>query len=162
MEDYMNRLTVGFEVAATTVAVAKDAKVEATTNVTTETAATTETAVAEEKVETEAVAEENVETEAVVEGEVTTEEVVVDEAAVAGDATTGVNTEVVYEEGMYAEDGTFVDPTMQTGMVEIKDPLLSSWPFVIGVSFAVLFVSIVLGALLAKRKIKKGIELYED
>ncbi len=45
---------------------------------------------------------------------------------------------------------------------EIKNPLLSSWIFVIGVSAGVLIVSIVLGILLAKRKIKKGIDLYED
>jgi uncharacterized membrane protein len=44
----------------------------------------------------------------------------------------------------------------------VKDPLMSSWPFVIGISVAILAVSMVLGALLAKRKIKKGIELYED
>ena len=43
-----------------------------------------------------------------------------------------------------------------------KDPLLSSWPFVIGISAASLVVSVVIGILLAKRKIKKGFELYED
>ncbi|MDD3173599.1 MAG: hypothetical protein PHF63_08065 [Herbinix sp.] len=58
-------------------------------------------------------------------------------------------------------EGTMVDPTLGTG-VEVKDPLLSTWPFVIGVSAAVLLVSIALGAFLAKRKIKKGIDLYED
>lgn len=58
-------------------------------------------------------------------------------------------------------DGTMVDSTMGTG-VEGKDPLLSSWPFVIGITTAVLLVSVALGALLAKRKIKKGIDLYED
>ena len=60
------------------------------------------------------------------------------------------------------DEGMYMDPTMETGMAEVKDPLLSSWPFVIGISAAVLFVSIALGALLARRKIKKGIELYED
>lgn len=44
----------------------------------------------------------------------------------------------------------------------VKDPLLSGWPFVIGISFLTLAVSVVIGILLAKRKIKKGIELYED
>jgi len=43
-----------------------------------------------------------------------------------------------------------------------KDPLLSGWPFVIGISSLTLVVSIGLGILLAKRKIKKGFELYED
>ena len=61
-------------------------------------------------------------------------------------------------EGMPTEDGMIVD-AMGTG---VKDPLLSSWPFVIGISFVVLAVSVALGVLLAKRKIKKGIELYED
>jgi hypothetical protein len=51
---------------------------------------------------------------------------------------------------------------METGMAEVKDPLLSSWPFVIGISAAVLVVSIALGAFLARLKIKKGIDLYED
>jgi hypothetical protein len=61
-------------------------------------------------------------------------------------------------EGMPTEDGMVVD-AMGTG---VKDPLLSSWPFVIGISVAVLAISVALGVLLAKRKIKKGIELYED
>jgi hypothetical protein len=43
-----------------------------------------------------------------------------------------------------------------------KDPLLSSWPFVIGITVVTLAVSIGVGILLAKRKIKKGFELYED
>ncbi len=60
-------------------------------------------------------------------------------------------------DGMATGEGTMVDP-----MGTVKDPLLSSWPFVIGISAAVLAVSVVIGVLLAKRKIKKGIELYED
>lgn len=44
----------------------------------------------------------------------------------------------------------------------VKDPLLSHWPFVIGISFLTLAISVTIGILLAKRKIKKGIELYED
>ncbi len=60
--------------------------------------------------------------------------------------------------GVPTEEGMVVD-AMGTG---VKDPLLSSWPFVIGISFVVLAVSVALGVLLAKRKIKKGIELYED
>ncbi len=43
-----------------------------------------------------------------------------------------------------------------------KDPILASWPFVIGISSGTLFISILIGILLAKRKIKKGFELYED
>lgn len=67
----------------------------------------------------------------------------------------GMGGDFVYDEGMY------MDPSMET-MAEVKDPLLSSWPFVIGISSAVLVVSVFLGVLLARRKIKKGIELYED
>lgn len=43
-----------------------------------------------------------------------------------------------------------------------KTSFLSSYPAVIGISCATLAFSIVLGILLAKRKIKKGYELYED
>ncbi len=43
-----------------------------------------------------------------------------------------------------------------------QDPILSSWPFVIGVSAGTLAVSIILGILLAKLRIKKGFEPYED
>lgn len=60
------------------------------------------------------------------------------------------------------DEGMYTDPLVETGMAEVKDPLLSSWPFVIGISAAVLAVSVVLGVLLARRKIKKGIDLYED
>lgn len=61
-------------------------------------------------------------------------------------------------EGRGYDSSMMVDPAMSG----TKGSLLSSWPFVIGVSSAALIVSIVLGALLARRKIKKGIELYED
>ena len=57
--------------------------------------------------------------------------------------------------------GYTVDPTMSNGAIG-KDTLLSSWPFVIGISAAILLVSVALGTFLAKRKIKKGIDLYED
>lgn len=58
--------------------------------------------------------------------------------------------------GDMPEDGVM---TAETG---VKDPILSSWPFVIGISAITLAVSILFGLLLAKRKIKKGYELYED
>ena len=48
------------------------------------------------------------------------------------------------------------------GTVEVKDPLLSSPVAVGGISLAVIAVGCVLGFILAKRKIKKGIEVYED
>ena len=103
-----------------------------------------------------------------------TDVIAVDETAVAD--------EIVIEESKLKEgvamDGAYMNPGMgkdsyvdpgysgeintETGVAVVKDPLLSSWPFVIGISVAVLFVSVVLGAFLARRKIKKGIELYED
>jgi hypothetical protein len=79
---------------------------------------------------------------------------------------TAVATEVVTTtDGMSAGDGAYTEDGMmntEIGVASAKDPLLSSWPFVIGISAAVLLVSVALGILLAKRKIKKGIELYED
>ncbi len=57
------------------------------------------------------------------------------------------------------EEGMGTDTLTDAG---VKDPLLSSWPFVIGISAGVLAISIVVGVFLAKRKIKKGIDLYED
>ncbi|HHX11789.1 MAG TPA: hypothetical protein GX731_03130 [Clostridiales bacterium] len=62
-----------------------------------------------------------------------------------------------FDDGMYMDD-----PSMEVGMGEVKEPLLSSLPFVLGVSGGVLIISIALGAFLASRKIKKGIDLYED
>lgn len=56
--------------------------------------------------------------------------------------------------GMYEE--------VLAGGAEVKDPIMSSWFFVIGVSAGVLAISVFVGVLLARRKIKKGIELYED
>lgn len=83
------------------------------------------------------------------------------EASVSVDvSSTDVSADGSYTDpGMNTEEGMLVDAGMGTA---VKDPLLSSWPFVIGISAAVLFVSVGLGILLAKRKIKKGIELYED
>lgn len=43
-----------------------------------------------------------------------------------------------------------------------KGSVMSSWPFVIGVSSVTLVLSIVIGILLAKKRIKKGFDLYED
>ncbi len=52
--------------------------------------------------------------------------------------------------------------TEGTQEVPLGDRLMSSWVFVGGVAAAVLAVGVVLGLLSAKRKIKKGIDLYED
>ncbi len=60
------------------------------------------------------------------------------------------------------EVGSEVPGDVMGAGVPVKDPLLSSWPFVVGITTITLAVSILLGLLLAKRKIKKGYELYED
>lgn len=60
----------------------------------------------------------------------------------------------------YYEEG--YDMGMGPGMDEPKNPLLSSWGFVIGITVVVLLVGVAVGTLLARLKIKKGIELYED
>lgn len=102
--------------------------------------------------------------------DITTEESMdleIEEVSSGADIDYETTDEVIVDEGFvedgYFEDG-YIDPGMETGtgMAEVKDPLLSSWPFVMGISVAVLVVSIALGALLAKLKIKKGIDLYED
>ncbi|MDD6035869.1 MAG: hypothetical protein PUC30_06725 [Lachnospiraceae bacterium] len=49
-----------------------------------------------------------------------------------------------------------------TAQVSKVDELMSSWVFVGGVTAGVLIVGVLLGILSAKRKIKKGIDLYED
>lgn len=43
-----------------------------------------------------------------------------------------------------------------------KGTVMSSWPFVIGITSVTLVLSIVIGILLAKKRIKKGLDLYED
>ena len=67
------------------------------------------------------------------------------------------SSDIGFDEGMYLDD-----PSMEAGMGDVKEPLLSSLPFVFGISGGVLIISIALGAFLASRKIKKGIDLYED
>lgn len=49
-----------------------------------------------------------------------------------------------------------------TAQVSMADKLMSSWVFVGGVTAGVLVIGILLGFFSAKRKIKKGIDLYED
>ncbi|MBE5961123.1 MAG: hypothetical protein E7256_07020 [Lachnospiraceae bacterium] len=62
---------------------------------------------------------------------------------------------------MMAEDGMGDMMETQTG-TQASGSVLASYPFVIGISAVTLVLSIVIGILLAKRKIKKGLDLYED
>lgn len=61
----------------------------------------------------------------------------------------------------YVEDYDMMVETEATTEVSI-DSLLSNWYFVGGVSAGVLLLSVVIGLLLAKSKIKKGFDVYED
>ena len=63
--------------------------------------------------------------------------------------------------GLYEEDYSMTFATETTSEVSI-DSLLSNWYFVGGVSSGMLLLSIVIGLLLAKHKIKKGFDVYED
>ncbi len=108
--------------------------------------------------ESDAVSEE--ETAGDAPGEGLEDGVIADPAFQEGEITIPEFDEGYVDPGYIEGEGMY--PGMETGMSEVKDPLLSSWPFVIGISAAVLLVSIALGAFLAKLKIKKGIDLYED
>ena len=63
--------------------------------------------------------------------------------------------------GLYEEDYTMTSETEATTEASM-DSLLSNWFFVGGVSGGTLLLSIVIGLLLAKSKIKKGFDVYED
>lgn len=119
------------------------------------TAVPTEKAETETEEETTKSTDTEANTEAATNTSTSSEKVIVqDNTAMEGDASMEVNAGT--------EAGTLVDPTMQNGIPGGKDSLLTSWPFVGGVSLAVMIVSITIGAFLARRKIKKGIEIYED
>lgn len=120
---------------------------------------------AESEIETETEASdvaadtESVEGEEAVDGETAEGEVATDEEVISGDA--GV------VEGDSTESGDVYSEEMMGGSMAMtedtaKDPLLSSPVFVGGISLGVLVVGGVLGFILAKKKIKKGIEIYED
>ena len=62
---------------------------------------------------------------------------------------------------LYVEDDMTLGETETATEISI-DGLLSNWFFVGGVSGGVLLLSIIIGLLLAKSKIKKGFDVYED
>lgn len=64
-------------------------------------------------------------------------------------------------DSFYVEDYDMMVET-ETGTGVSVDGLLSNWFFVGGVSAGTLLLSIVIGLLLAKSKIKKGFDVYED
>ena len=68
----------------------------------------------------------------------------------------GIDTGSLYDENFY--DTSYTEVTTETSM----DSLLSNVFFIGGVSVGTLVLSIVIGLLLAKVKIKKGFDVYED
>lgn len=78
---------------------------------------------------------------------------VVDGGYVSGDYT-GDSGYVDGYDGI--DSGSLVDTS--TGA---KDPIMSSWLFVGGIMTVVMAASIFLGILLAKKRIKKGFDIYE-
>lgn len=77
-----------------------------------------------------------------------------DEVMSVGAADTGF-----VSDGMYSSDMGMNDTGTETG---VKDPILSSVPFVAVTISAALIVGIILGILLGKKRIKKGFDSYED
>lgn len=78
--------------------------------------------------------------------------VMVSDAVVSIDGDMSYMGEMGYTEEMYGTEQ----------QVSKTDELLSSWLFVGGATVAALVLGVVFGLLSAKRKIKKGIDLYED
>lgn len=86
------------------------------------------------------------------------------------------NTNIVLSEGFFVGGGGIsVDYGGMNGMnmrdggeqgsgtsAVSMDALLSNWIFVGGISGAVFLISVAVGLLLAKHKIKKGFDVYED
>lgn len=133
--------------------------VEGQEDITGETVEEEVTADGEEAVE----GEETVGEDVVVEGE----DAVAEDAAAEGEEA--VEGDVLPEEELLGSGAAYEDEMAMEGIdmtgeevQPAKDPLLSSPVFVGGVSLGVLVVGGVLGFLLARRKIKKGIEIYED
>ena len=71
------------------------------------------------------------------------------------------NMYVTGTDSFYTGEDDAMEETSATTEVSI-DGLLSNWYFVGGVSGGVLLLSVVIGLLLAKSKIKKGFDVYED
>lgn len=70
------------------------------------------------------------------------------------------STAMMGEAGATGEEGMMGDVGMEP--TQAKGSVMSSWVFVIGITAATLAISIVLGILLAKKRIKKGFDQYED
>lgn len=143
-----------------------NAEAESTTADTTTTDATSvdgETTTADVEGETSTTDETNVE------GETTDTNINEEESSDTTGVDTGVNEGEVIDasgdmSGMEGVDGMEGTDGMEGGIAATttKDPFLSSYVPVVGITAATLVVGIIIGILLAKKKIKKGIDLYED
>ena len=67
-----------------------------------------------------------------------------------------IDTGMLYDENF--DDMSYTEMTTEAS----TGNLLSNWFFIGGVSVGTLVLSIVIGLLLAKAKIKKGFDVYED
>ena len=76
----------------------------------------------------------------------------------------GVSVDIGYDGSMgIGYDGTSNNGEQNSGTSAVSmDGLLSNWIFVGGISGAVFLISVAVGLLLAKHKIKKGFDVYED
>lgn len=72
-----------------------------------------------------------------------------------------MNNMYAIDTGYLYEENDMMAETQSSTEVSI-DSLLSNWAFVGGVSGGVLLISVVIGLLLARHKIKKGFDVYED
>ena len=69
---------------------------------------------------------------------------------------------MVGDMSMMGDTGYWEETMTGTEQVSKVDELMSSWVLVGGGTAGVLAIGVLLGLLSAKRKIKKGIDLYED
>ena len=83
-----------------------------------------------------------------------------DEFVGEGSVTDDVSIDMGKDFGMIDNGGMYGEIGMETP--KEKGSVMSSWVFVIGITVATLAISVVLGVLLAKKRIKKGFDSYED
>ena len=73
-----------------------------------------------------------------------------------------MNNMYMTDTGALYEGDYMMEPETEATTEVTIDGLLSNWFFVGGVSGGMLLLSVVIGLLLAKSKIKKGFDVYED
>lgn len=142
---------------------------EATTDATSDTVNTEEdTATTDTTTTDEANLEEDTTTtdETNVEGETTDTSIKEEDSTDTTGMDTGVNEGEVIDasgdmSGMEGIDG-MEGMEGEIAATTTKDPFLSSYVPIVGITAATLVVGTIIGILLAKKKIKKGIDLYED